>query len=87
MATNDCGPDKPTDRGTADPQQINAQPQWEYEWSNVKRRNEKDTDKINDRRLRKRKVGHIAHERDVSRQRASHLLKYGDAEVPDEVVL
>ena len=87
MATNDTSPQKGTDRGTADPQQINAQPQWEREWSNVKRRQEKGVDEINDRRLRKRKVGHIAHERDVSRQRASYLLKYGDAEVRDEVVL
>ena len=87
MATNDTSPQKGTDRGTADPQKINATPQWEREWSNVKRRQEKGVDEINDRRLRKRKVGHIAHERDVSRQRASDLLKYGDAEVPDEVVL
>ena len=87
MATNDSSPDKGVDRGTADPQQINTEPRWEAEWRNEKRRREKGVDKINDRRLRKRKVGHIAHERDVSRKRASGLLKYGDAEVPDEVVL
>ena len=87
MATNDTRANKPTDRGTADPQQINTEPRWEAEWRNEKRRREQGVDEINDRRLRKRKVGHIAHERDVSRQRASHLLKYGDAEVPDEVVL
>lgn len=87
MATNDASPQKGTDRGTADPQQINAQPRWEREWSNVKRRREKDTDKITDRRLRKRKVQHVARKHDVSNQRASDLLKYGDVDVPDEVVL
>ena len=75
------------DDATADAQQINAQPRWEAEWSNVKRRREEGVDQIDDWLLQKRKSRHLARERDIDPQRAANLLKYGEVEVPDEVVL
>ena len=73
--------------GAADPQTVNSEPRWEAEWSNVKQRREEGVDQIDDWLLQKRKSRHLARERDIDPQRAANLLKYGDVEVPDEVVL
>lgn len=60
---------------------------WGSDWRNVKRRREQGVDKIGEWNLRKRKTRHLAQQRDIDRQRAANLLKYGDAEVADEEVL
>ena len=79
-------PANQTDSG-AGSQTVNNKPRWEAEWSNIKRRREIGENKICGWRLFKKKTRHIAREHDVTRQRASNMLKYGDVEVPDEVVL
>jgi len=60
---------------------------WDREWSNVAAEREEGTHKVSEWNLRKRKTRHLAQKRDISRGRASHLLKYEGVEVPDEVVL
>ena len=60
---------------------------WETDWHNVVARREQGTHKVSDWNLRKRKTRHLARERDISRGRASHLMKHEGVEVPDEVVL
>jgi len=64
-----------------------AEQRWDREWSNVVAEREEGTGQISDWNLRKRKTRWLAQERDISRGRASHLLKYEGVEVPDEVVL
>ena len=85
--------DRPTDdRPTDDQPDATAaravpEQRWETDWRNVVERREQGTHKVSDWNLRKRKTRHLAHERDISRGRASHLLKHEGVEVPDEVVL
>lgn len=69
-----------------DPQTTVERP-WDTDWSNEMRRREEGVDKISEFLLQKRKSRHLARERDIDRQRAANLLKYGDAEVPDAEVL
>lgn len=63
-----------------------AEQPWCEDWSNVVARREEGTDQVSEYTLKKRKSRHLAQERDISRGRAAHLLKHGDATVPDEVV-
>lgn len=73
-------------RSTIDPQSTTEGP-WDVDWSNEVRRREEGVDEVSDLLLRKRKSRHLARKRDISRSRAAHVLKIGDAEVADEVVL
>jgi len=57
------------------------------EWSNVVERRQQGTHKVSEWTLQKRKTRWLAQERDISRGRASHLLKHEGVAVPDEVVL
>ena len=87
MATNDTSPQKGTDRGTADPQQINTEPRWEAEWANEQRRRDKGTHKVSDFNLQKRKSRYLAQKRNIDRQEAARKLNRGEIELPEEVVL
>jgi len=71
----------------ADHANVISEPRWETDWSNLKRRRQTGEHKISDYMLQKRKSRYLARERDIDRQHAANLLKHGDAEVPDEVVL
>jgi len=73
-------------RGSIDPQTTTEGP-WDVDWSNELRRRQEGVDEVSDLLLRKRKSRHLARKRDISRSRAAHVLKYGDAEVPDSEVL
>ena len=77
----DADTDATTARRTVDEQR------WETDWSNVVERRQQGTHKVSDWNLRKRKTRHLAQERDISRGRASHLMKHEGVEVSDEVVL
>jgi len=85
--------DRPTDdRPTDDQPDATAaravpEQRWETDWRNVVERRDEGKGKVSDWNLRKRKTRHLARERDISRGRASHLMKHEGVEVPDEVVL
>jgi len=64
-----------------------AEQRWDREWSNVVERRQQGTHKVSEWNLNKRKTRWLAQERDISRGRASHLLKHEGVDVPDEVVL
>ena len=86
MATNDTGANKPTDRGTADPQTPTERP-WETDWSNLKRRREKAVDALPESIIIARKSRHLARKRDITTNRAARILSNNEIDIPDEVVL
>jgi len=85
MSNSTSGAKNPHGSGI-DPQTTTEGP-WETDWRNEKRRRDEGVDEISDWLLQKRKSRHLAHEREISRQRAAHLLKHEGVEVPDSEVL
>ena len=86
MSKTDSGPKKAPRNGRSESHTVVEQ-RWQTDWSNVVERREQGTHKVSDWNLRKRKTRHLARERDISRGRASHLMKHEGVEVSDEVVL
>jgi len=86
MSKTHSGRKNATESGASSANQIPEQ-RWETDWQNLVDRREKGKGQISDWNLHKRKTRHLARERDISRGRASHLMKHEGVEVPDEVVL